>query len=380
MTKEESHFYSLLLLRLSRTKQFIKSTPTEIRGNKRDVFNSLLENNLLNKNFISFTSTIRPAQQIILKDSTTMITGEASNNINSMELPYSKNNLTKSIFVQASQPKTLFINDPIKKTMHKNFSNQINNRQYGVKKDFNKLRLPFNTAASIQTGRHLATPSRDHISQEATFKLIKSHRVWPISLTNTTHEMIPAPYWPIGEHALHLNGQINHNNEAENSQFNKLIRRKLLNSAEFRVKNELGIKRMSEERPLNKHKQTSYGGSFGIRPSHFKELINQNNYVPTSSFMKAPSFKIIPTSMVTLTQENIPTISTRPYNKELTKNQYILEKWEPNSINNKSPYKQEQQEKKSTLNKLLECCQNTAPGCKNLCSKDVTKDEVKYTQ
>uniref|UniRef100_A0A915D7L0 DB domain-containing protein n=1 Tax=Ditylenchus dipsaci TaxID=166011 RepID=A0A915D7L0_9BILA len=155
---------------------------------------------------------------------------------------------------------------------------------------------------------------------------------------------------------------------------------------ELAIKNELEIRKLHEG---DSQHTTSGGGSFGggwqpVSNSetfrHIEQQLADREEkwsspstvwsASNSTLPKAPSFKIIPVSQ-NQPFATIPRVIHRPYSthrhvgeqsvvKELNKNEIEREIY-----------------KNARLHGLLDCCQAQAPGCRHLCSKDVSKEEIK---
>lgn len=375
MSNEENHYYSLLLLRLSRTKDFLNPSP-EFRKNLLDSFYEEIpfRNNFHLLSRHSKSQSALNQHTNILQNVPTMITGEAGLNGDSMEIPYTKSNLSRNISVEPNTLKNLFyVNSQIIFHNDQPISSSTSQIYKKIDKLYNVKKNEFQP--------HIAFASQDYISREWPFKF-KQRKIWPIPLTNTTRKIIPAPYWPVGKHELLLNGQIKHN-EAGISQLVGLNKRQLLYGKELPLKNKLIINKLSDKniQLKNKLEQTSYGGSFATNPPRKEtkspnSFLTKTNLLSTNTFMKAPPFKIIPTvNTETLTT----TIMQRPYNKskKIPIIKYVSSDQQENLLipTQQHPFNNQQQ-KNSALIGLLKCCQQTAPGCGNLCSKDVKKEEV----
>lgn len=427
MTQDESRFFSLLQVRLAKTKDLLN-----FEANSRDV----LENeppiyfNLL-KNFTPPTARTLPSSFFLKKKIKATISGNTnySKYINN-EKNFSYNTLLDSFQIKEPVNTSSGLATIITFVTDSTAINHQNNIKANEEMHSEKTKLfkPTNNTnvASISPIVHMLKvaskynkkniiekynkktidSSEQHIARDAledwqqTIPQMPQRKIWNINFNNTI------PYQP----QYNIYNQISHAATPINNIFYEKIH-KLSNLEELPIKNEIQIRKIQHNGNINKQWFPEQITTKNLNKHYIdsqqyleKNLISQTQSTEINNeSQKTSSFKVIPlTSANHISKPKIihrPTLTFIQHQQRQMQNKLINEKTKKQKIENLMPQEITEQESQlvqnfellqkiqqnttippkqdlAAFNGLLNCCQQQAPGCKHLCSKSISKEEV----
>ncbi|KAI1716866.1 hypothetical protein Ddc_10241 [Ditylenchus destructor] len=417
MTAEESRFYSLLMLRLSRTKASLAGGPPMKPANaSKDNLGSFRDIPPAPSNFHSLSKhvTQTSAAPGSMTQRTTMrpttVVGETFENLQVETATTGSTHLAGGELtrIHKDQPLAAWQNEENSVEIQltsRNGAAAIPPRLHSIRlphlSDYPHRRLRTTHVGSAKDQREIAPNSRNSTlgasngwrGQDRLHALAR--RGWPIA-TNATKELVAAPYQPIGADGKRLDGQLKHDHASRLLGGVEIYNRKIKErpalrrwaalttqppptpAEEFSLKNDLEVRKLHIGAIDHILEHTSYGGSFAesatteLSPAPETASTAEVYFLPSIVTPKPRSFPEFE-KPISRSFEQRPTIPAKK--SHLANERIILERKGLSAEQPKGDKKEIKMDWR--VQSLLECCQQTAPGCRQLCSGNVSKEEVK---